>query len=218
MMNIFNITFLILLFTKSSVECGTTYHVHRITRHSSHRFLRSLVKNSSPTVSTSTKLSNSVKLSNSTKLSTSDETAQFVPCNTFKCLIEKYEVMKTPTGFLLRSLPESQHVIDNCTNLSCWLKRFKISQTSYGYQLTNKAVIEVTSKSPASTSTPLSTMNSFSTTKSTLQPKLKELVMPLSSTNPLSKSKLFLQPNSNEAKSTVASIEEFEEMFGDYFY
>ena len=193
-MNIFNITFLILLFTKSSVECGTTYHVHRITRHSSHRFLRSLVKNSSPTVSTSTKLSNSVKLSNSTKLSTSDETAQVVPCNTFKCLIEKYEVMKTPTGFLLRSLPKSQHVIDNCTNLSCWLKHFKISQTSYGYQLTNKAVIEETSKSPASTSTPLSTKKHLLTTKPTVQ------------------------PNSKVSDPTVASIDELDEMFGDYFY
>ena len=187
-MNIFNITFLILLFTKSSVECGTTYHLHRITRHSSHRFLRSLVKNSSPTVATST------KLSNSTKLSTSDETAQVVPCNTFKCLIEKYEVMKTPTGFLLRSLPKSQHVIDDCTNLSCWLKRFKISQTSYGFQLTNKAVIEETSKSPASTSTPLSTTKPQLSTKSTVQPKPKV------------------------SDPTVASIDEFDEMFGDYFY
>ena len=209
-MNIFNITFLILLFTKSSVECGTTYHHLRITRHSSHRFRKSLAENSSPTVSTST------KLSNSTKLSTSEETTQVFPCNTFKCLIERYEVMKTSTGFLLRSLPASQLTTDNCSNLSCWLKRFKISQTSYGYQLTNKAVIEVTSKSPASTSTPLSATNSLLTTKSALQPKPKELVMPLSSTNPLSK--LLLQPNSNEAKSTVASIEEFEEMFGDYFY
>ena len=187
-MNIFNITFLILLFTKSSVECGTTYHHLRITRHSSHRFRKSLAENSSPTVSTST------KLSNSTKLSTSEETTQVFPCNTFKCLIEKYEVMKTSTGLLLRSLPASQHTIDNCSNLSCWLKRFKISQTSYGYQLTNKAVIEETSKSPASTSTPLSTTKHLLRTKPTVQPNWKV------------------------SDPTVASIDELDEVFGDYFY
>jgi hypothetical protein len=115
-----------------------------------------------------------------------DETAQVFPCTTFKCLIEKYEVMKT--GFLLNSLP-SQSVNDECTNLSCWLKRFKISKTSYGYQLTNKAVIEDTSNSPASTPEPLST------TQSTLQPLIPKVSDP-----------------------TVASVSDFEEMFGDYFY
>ena len=169
-MSIFNITFLILLFTKSSVECGTTHHLHRITRHSSHKFRKSSVNHSSHPVSAST----------------SEETAQDFPCNTFMCLIEKYEVMKTSTGFLLKSLP-SQPVDDECTDLPCWLNRFKISKTSYGYQLTNKAVIE-TSDHPTSTSTPPSTTKSMFGQKSKI------------------------------SDSTVASVEDFEQIFDDHFY
>ena len=158
-MNIFTIAFLILLYTKSSVECGTTYHHYsRIPRHSLH--------NSQKKLSAKVTLSEeSIKSSQETNKSNTSH--QDFPCNTFICLFEKFDVMKTPNGFVLNKSP-SPPVNDRCSNLVCWLNRFKIKQTSYGYELTDKAVMQESTLSTIDR--PRSTTPIISSTESTIAP------------------------------------------------
>ena len=180
-MNIFTIAFLILLYTKSSVECGTSYHHHnRIPRHSLH--------NSQKKLSAKVTLSEeSSKSSQETNNKSNTSSHQDFPCNTFICLLEKFEVMKTPNGVLLKRI-QSQPVNDRCSNLACWLNRFKIKQTSYGYELTNKAVIQESTLStidrPRSSTTPI-----ISSTESTIAPT-----------------------------TTDESLQDFDQWFDDYLY
>ena len=179
-MNIFTIAFLILLYTKSSVECGTTYHHHnRIPRHSLH--------NSQKKLSAKVTLSEESSKSSQETNNKSNTSHQDFPCNTFICLLEKFEVMKTPDGVLLKRI-QSQPVNDRCSNLACWLNRFKIKQTSYGYELTNKAVIQESTLStidrPRSSTTPI-----ISSTESTIAPT-----------------------------TTDESLQDFDQWFDDYLY
>ena len=179
-MNIFTIAFLILLYTKSSVECGTTYHHHnRIPRHSVH--------NSQKKMSAKVTLSEESSKSSQETNNKSNTSHQDFPCNTFICLLEKFEVMKTPDGVLLKRI-QSQPVNDRCSNLACWLNRFKIKQTSYGYELTNKAVIQESTLStidrPRSSTTPI-----ISSTESTIAPT-----------------------------TTDESLQDFDQWFDDYLY
>ena len=162
-MNIFNIAFFILLFTKSSVECGTTYHHHnhRIPRHSAHNTQKKL----SAKITQSTLSEESNKSSQETNKSSTSH--QDFPCNTFICLLEKFEVMKTSNGVLLKRI-QSQPVNDRCSNLLCWLNRFKIKQTSYGYELTDKAVMQESTLSTIDR--PRSTTPIISSTESTIAP------------------------------------------------
>ena len=179
-MNIFTIAFLILLYTKSSVECGTSYHHHnRIPRHSLH--------NSQKQLSAKVTLSEESSKSSQETNNKSNTSHQDFPCNTFICLLEKFEVMKTPNGVLLKRI-QSQPVNDRCSNLACWLNRFKIKQTSYGYELTNKAVIQESTLStidrPRSSTTPI-----ISSTESTIAPT-----------------------------TTDQSLQDFDQWFDDYLY
>ena len=174
-MNIFNIAFLILLYTKSSVECGTTYHHHnRIPRHSLHNSQKKL----SATLSESNK---SIQEPNRSS------NHQDFPCNTFICLFEKFDVMKTPNGFVLNKSP-SPPVNDRCSNLVCWLNRFKIKQTSYGYELTDKAVI-MQESNLSTIDRPRSTTPIISSTESTIAPT-----------------------------TTDESLQDFDQWFDDYLY
>jgi hypothetical protein len=180
-MNIFNIAFLILLYTKSSVECGTTYHHHnhRIPRHSAHNSQK--------------KLSAKVTLSEESNKSSQETNKQQInnqqdfPCNTFICLLEKFEVMKTPNGVLLKRI-QSQPVNDRCSNLSCWLNRFKIKQTSYGYELTDKAVI-MQESTFSTIDRPRSTTPIILSTETTIAPT-----------------------------TTDESLQDFDQWFDDYLY
>jgi hypothetical protein len=52
-------------------------------------------------------------------------------------MLDKFEMLKTNNGFLLRQLSPRQqmHSTRNCTDISCWLSQFKIKPKSYGFEL-----------------------------------------------------------------------------------
>ena len=65
-----------------------------------------------------------------------------IPCDTFICLLEKFEIMKTQDGFLLNKLtPQTQQGTQQpkCTDLLCWLNQFSIKPKSYGFELKIKS-------------------------------------------------------------------------------
>ena len=67
-------------------------------------------------------------------VSSPEEPQPSLPCDTFICLLEKFEVLKTPNGFLLKDLHTGKPPM-TCTTFQCWLGQFKISERSYGFQL-----------------------------------------------------------------------------------
>ena len=169
-MNIFNSAILFLLFNKSFLECSTTrfHHQHSSVHNTRHNHATSTrnanqmhMAHKSQTVS-SLNLENNDQLSKSLQESSiasrnyslTSETGniaqeknhiiQDFPCDTIMCLIEKFEIMKTSTGFLLKKLPR-QTDVKKCKNLQCWLNQFNMQKTSYGFQLTNKVQPEVES-------------------------------------------------------------------------
>merc|ERR1712241_1643460 len=55
-------------------------------------------------------------------------------CDNFICLLQRFEVVKTESGFLLNKIQEN-HSQPKCKNFKCWLKQFDIVPRSYGYEL-----------------------------------------------------------------------------------
>ena len=57
-----------------------------------------------------------------------------ISCDNFICLLQKFEVVKTESGFLLNKIHQN-HSQPKCKNFKCWLKQFDIVPKSYGYEL-----------------------------------------------------------------------------------
>ncbi len=113
MLNLLRILFLLSLSTQQSVECNAIWNQNE-------------------------KSSSSSSSSNEAQKSISES----FPCDTFICMLDHFELLKTPQGFLLKALnskPEpSGQAKTNCDNFQCWFKAFQISKTSYGFELTRK--------------------------------------------------------------------------------
>jgi len=75
--------------------------------------------------------------------STATSIAEGFHCQSFICLINNFEMLKTGDGYILRRLvPASTGSKDasstGCRNFQCWISQFVMNTLSYGYQLRNK--------------------------------------------------------------------------------
>ena len=128
-MNIFNIAILAFMLNTSFLECGKIPIKHQYKT----RNPQKLTKN--------TKTSDLSKHM-SKKKSSGESLGQGFPCKTLICLVQNYEVMKTSNGVLLKKSPSKSNSA-KCTDLTCWLNLFNIQKTSYGFELTEKAVSKI---------------------------------------------------------------------------
>ena len=63
-------------------------------------------------------------------------------CQNFVCLLSKYDLMKTSTGYILTPQEDSQQPATKsgkeCKRFECWLAQFTSEEKSYGWELTFK--------------------------------------------------------------------------------
>lgn len=64
-------------------------------------------------------------------------------CQNFVCLLSKFDLMKTSTGYILTPQEDSQPVAKSgggkeCRRFDCWLAQFTSEEKSYGWELTFK--------------------------------------------------------------------------------
>ena len=67
-----------------------------------------------------------------------------LPCDNFICLLGNYELMKTGRGYLVKR-SKSKVIHGDCHHFQCWLNKFKVTKTSFGFEFIDKAKTE---KSP----------------------------------------------------------------------
>ena len=111
------------LSTKSTVECNPGGHFE---------FLNFGAQNheEQPSVTTPVGASGEGSLNNNSEL----------PCDNFICLLQKFELLKTENGYLLKKTPvaTAPKIPKSCKSFSCWKSQFEIIKTSYGFELSQK--------------------------------------------------------------------------------
>ena len=130
-MNIFNIVILAFMLNTSFLECGTIPIKHQYKTRKPQKLTK---KAKTKTSDLSKHLSK--------KKPSEQSLGQDFPCKTLICLVQNYEVMKTSNGVLLKKSPSKSNSA-KCTDLRCWLNLFNIQKTSYGFELTQKAVSKI---------------------------------------------------------------------------
>ena len=139
-MNIFNIAILAFMLNTSFLECGTIPIKHQYKTRNPQKLTKN-AKTSDLSKHMSKKKSSGAKYM-SKKKSSGESLGQDFPCKTLICLVQNYEVMKTSNGVLLKKSPSKSNSA-KCTDLTCWLNLFNIQKTSYGFELTEKAVSKI---------------------------------------------------------------------------
>ena len=92
-------------------------------------------------------------------VTTASTTAHPIKCRSFVCLLDKFEVLKTDDGFILRRLDRPAK--SGCKGFACWMRQFKVQKLSYGFQLqlrnqqTTPRAIVTTTTTVAPTTEPL---------------------------------------------------------------
>lgn len=78
-------------------------------------------------------------------------------CQTFVCLLSKFDLLKTDTGYILTPLEDfaaprrtKSSSGKECKRFDCWLSQFRSKEKSYGWELTFKTSPEEDQKSSSS--------------------------------------------------------------------
>ena len=96
-------------------------------------------------ISTSTTTTTATTTTTTTTTTPPSRNARLIGCENFQCVILKFELLKTRSGFLLTRLTEAEFPsssTDSCSgaetldpNFVCWLDSFKINEKGYGFEL-----------------------------------------------------------------------------------
>ena len=128
---------IICLLCKSTVQCWSSSNNHNV-RHNHHNH-RSINNNVNKQL---TNANNNQLMTNVNK----NKPQQQFPCDNFICLLDKFELLKTESGFLLNKLnpSEKSRVKNNhqsgCADFKCWFDQFKVVPKSYGFEFSRQKI------------------------------------------------------------------------------
>ena len=93
-----------------------------------------------------------------------------LPCDNFICLLEKFEIITTKNGLLLKRNPIKKRLSEKkCKDFQCWFSKFSLKKTSYGFEMTHKksSTISTTTQTTTTSTTTTITTTISTTTSST---------------------------------------------------
>ena len=130
------------------------------------------------------------------------------PCDNFICLLQKFELLKTDRGFLVKRSKSKSH--EDCVHFKCWLNKYKLTKTSYGFELID---LDLQNQ-------PLFTNNKpqevFVSQTQSLEGIRKRVIF---STNPTPTIENELQSEPSESTTTTTIMpESTDESYDDFFY
>ena len=168
---------LCLFLVKSTVQCWSSNN-HNVRHH--HRSRNNIVNKQLTNVNKQVDggfTENNVNNHHQLITNVNKQQQQNFPCDNFICLLAKFELLKTESGFLLNKLPTpSEKPVKNhesgCADFKCWFKQFKVVPKSYGFEFSRQNKISSTTILPTITTT---------TTTSTESPKPTTTIHPLNS-------------------------------------
>lgn len=105
------------------------------------------------------------------RIQSSNTAENTFPCDSFLCMLEKFEVLKGANSgqLLLRQYSDAEKIQhDNaCSDFRCWLRKYRISKKSYGFELSLTDNTDNTAVVGKNTNTDFSMFRSKTTTTTT---------------------------------------------------
>ena len=127
------------------------------------------------------------------------------PCDNFICLLQKFELLKTDRGFLVKRRNSQSH--EDCVHFKCWLNKYKLTKTSYGFEFID---LDLQNQPLFSNNQP---QEVFVSQTQTLEGIKKRVIF---ATNPTIEN----EPKSESTTTTImpdSTDESYDDFFYDYF-